>query len=251
MKQGTPVKPAIDQLERARDLPPPKLVLFDLDDTLADYSTARRSRLRRAFAPYLNSQSGRETSGLLSEMIAASIKLSPHGVDHFPELFATFGIRDASAAAAAAGWFRRHRFHDLALFPEAIEILSAVRGAPIGQSGERRVGIVTNGPAGVQRDKLELLGVERYVDFAIISGEVGCEKPDPEIFAIALTAAGEAPVDAIFVGDSPYFDITGARGAGIRSVWVNRQREPWPYADWQPTFVVNGLAELVPLLIGS
>ena len=86
-------------------------------------------------------------------------------------------------------------------------MLAQVRALP----GVRGVGLVTNGPADVQRDKIDLLGLWPEIDFAVISGEVGVEKPDPAIFREALRAGNATAADAIYIGDSPEFDMDGAR----------------------------------------
>ena len=58
--------------------------------------------------------------------------------------------------------------------------------------------------------------------FAVIvdSARVGSTKPDPRIFHHALAGVGVAPSEATFVGDSPTRDMAGARGVGMRHVWL-------------------------------
>jgi putative hydrolase of the HAD superfamily len=108
--------------------------------------------------------------------------------------------------------------------------------------------LITNGPADVQREKLDLLGLRAHVDFALISGELGIAKPEPEIFREGLRLAGVRAEQALFVGDSPEFDIAGARASGIRSVWVNRTGRAWNHPDPPPDHEVADLASLRPLL---
>lgn len=230
--------------------PVPRLVLFDLDDTLCDYATARASRLRRAFTLHVADGEEPPTEQTIREMIAASIAQSPHGVDHFPRLFSHFGIEAPNAAAAAADWYRSNRFHDLKLFPEVISILGSLRylRLPDGSRVRRRLGIITNGPAQVQSDKVALLAIGTLVDFVIISGEFGVEKPDPRIFEEAMRLGGVTSEETVFVGDDPRFDILGAQNAGIRSIWVNRRDVIWTEPNWSPTCQVSDLAGLVDLL---
>ena len=231
-------------------VPPPRLVLFDLDDTLGDYASARVSRLRRAFSPHLEATEVADREETIARMIAASIGLSPHGCEHFPSLFEQFGISSPDAATVAAEWYRRNRLFDLRLFDDAISTLSAVRyvAAPSGARVPRRLGIVTNGPPDVQREKVALLGLTELVDFVLISGEVGFEKPDPRIYAEALRH-GRALVDeAVFIGDAPQFDILGAHNSGMRSIWVNRGGAEWAYGEHRPTCEVKDLTSVVPLL---
>jgi HAD superfamily hydrolase (TIGR01549 family) len=232
--------------------PRPKAVIFDLDDTLCDYAAAREERLRRAFS--LSADGGiRSRCAIdLDRMIAESIRMHPHGADHFEELFARFGIADARAARAAADWYRENRFHGLRLFPGVEELFSAVRDAVSVDEPQaaRPIGIVTNGPKEVQRAKLELLGIDNLVDFVLVSEEFGVSKPDPLIFHEALRLAGVRPEEAIFVGDSAEFDMVGAHAAGIPTVWVNRQQRPWTEPGPPPTREIRSLADL-PRLLGA
>ena len=155
--------------------PPPRAVLFDLDDTLCDYASARKERLRIAFTLAPDGAIPARDGIDLDAMIAESIETQPHGAEHFPALFARYGIVDADQARAAAEWYRSNRFHGLGFFPEARDVLRSVRTilAEAPHASAQPLGVITNGPAEVQRAKLALLGVEDLVDFAIISGEFG------------------------------------------------------------------------------
>ncbi len=233
--------------------PPPRLILFDFDDTLGDYSSARASRLRRAFTPHLREVAGDDFEDVLARMMADSIAQSPHGSDHFPSLFRKFGIESREAAQAAARWYRTNRFFDLVLFEDAVETLAALRCIhdEHGTMDQRRLGIVTNGPTNIQRDKIELMGVTGLVDFVLISEEFGVAKPDPGIFFEAMRLGGASPEETVVIGDAPEFDILGANNAGLRSIWVNRTGAPWPDDHHHPTCEVTNLRSLVDVLGGD
>jgi putative hydrolase of the HAD superfamily len=209
--------------------PPPSLVLFDLDDTLCDYARARAGRLRIAFATALSHAPGRSEIDL-DRVIAESIAIHPHGSDHFGELLARNGVADPAVVQTARSWYHANRFLGLALFADAAEMLRAIRAALPG----RRIGLITNGPADVQRDKIALLDLIGYVDFALISGEFGVAKPDPAIFREGLRLGGATAEEAVFIGDSPEYDVAGARAAGIHAIWMNRTGLPWPAASPPP-----------------
>lgn len=231
-------------LERAnrlgRLLAAHRLVLFDLDDTLCDYSLARYRRLTRAFEDAFRA-SGRSLPDDLAGLITRSIATDAHGVDHFPALLAEFQLTD-EAIAAAQRWYRDNRFLELAFFAGTTAALDAVRCQPV-VSG-RRVGIITNGPAEVQRAKIEVLGIEPLVDFVVISGEFGVHKPHPAIFHEALRLGGASATDAIYVGDSTEYDVTGARAAGLAVIWVNRDGAPWAGAGSPPDAEIRDIAEI-------
>lgn len=231
--------------------PPPKAIIFDLDDTLCDYRAAREARLRIAFALGCGEGAGAMNNADLGAMIARSIEMHPHGADHFRELFASFDMAE-SAADRAAEWYRENRFHALDLFPQAMEVLRTVRMVSLCDetSAARSIGIITNGPTEVQRAKIELLGLSGLVDYVVISEEFGVAKPEPAIFEEALRLAGVASHEAVFVGDSPEFDIAGAYAAGIPTIWVNPRGDQWPGPGKEPQFELRTLAEL-PALVGS
>ncbi len=223
--------------------PQPDLVLFDLDDTLCDYAGARVGRLRIAFA-LAEKESGQTLSAPLDEIVQESIEIQPHGVDHFPAVLARYGIDDPVAVDTAVAWFVGHRFHGLRLFPDAIETLDAVRAA----RPERRLGLITNGPAEVQTAKIELLGLLPYFDFALISGVFGFWKPDQEIFEEALRLGGASAWESVMIGDSPEHDMAGAEAAGIKTIWMNRHDALWPRALPAPTLVAADLAAVRRML---
>jgi FMN hydrolase / 5-amino-6-(5-phospho-D-ribitylamino)uracil phosphatase len=227
-------------------VPAPRALLFDLDDTLCDYASARDRRLRLAFSLDLAAADPAAAGRDLDRMVADSLAMHPHGADHFPELFRRHGVTDPAVAEAAMEWYRVNRFHSLALFADAATSLAALRPG-------RRLGLVTNGPTDVQREKIALLGVEPLVDFVLVSEEFGADKPDPAIFREALRLAGAETAEAVFVGDSAEHDVAGARAAGIRAVWVNRSGRPWSHPDPPPEYEVPSLTALLPLLgvVGS
>jgi HAD superfamily hydrolase (TIGR01509 family) len=220
----------------------PPLVLFDLDDTLCDYSGARTGRLRTAYGDAFAAAGICDVD--LDAVIAESLEIHPHGSHHFPELLARHGVADAAVAQRAQHWYHGNRFSGLALFADALAVLAQVRALP----GVRALGLITNGPAEVQRDKIDLLGLWPEIDFAVISGEVGIEKPDPAIFQEALHRGNAEPADAIYIGDSPEFDMDGARAAGIRRIWMNHAGTPWPLQTLAPEIETRTLSEISGIL---
>lgn len=225
--------------------PRPHLLLFDLDDTLCDYATARDTRLRLAFRHALAGRSDARHVDI-DQLVADSIAIHPHGADHFGELLRQHGVNDPAIADTAAAWYRRHRFHGLTLFTDAESTLATLRSTLPTPHG--RIGLVTNGPTEVQRAKIELLQVARLVDFVIISEEFGHWKPDIAIFAEALRLGRATAEEAIFIGDSVEHDMAGARATGIRSIWINRTGRAWPATEPPPDFQIAALSDLPQLL---
>lgn len=224
----------------------PRLVLFDLDDTLCDYSRARHLRLNIAFSHDMKPDQVDHPRRDVARMVEDSLAIQPHGADHFPEVFARHGVMEKSVAEAAIRWYRENRFHGLELFADAVGTISALRQA----AGEDPliIGVVTNGPAEVQREKIDLLAIASLVDFTLVSGEFGYWKPDQRIFSEALRLGKAHAGEAVFIGDSIDHDIIGARAAGIRTIWMNRHGQHWPSNLPRPDGEIASLEELLPAL---
>ena len=61
------------------------------------------------------------------------------------------------------------------------------------------------------------LGLADAFDTVIVSREVGCSKPEPRIYALALEQLGVQAAQTLFVGDSPLNDVAGPQSAGMKA----------------------------------
>ncbi len=84
-----------------------------------------------------------------------------------------------------------------------------------------RLGVVSNAEGRVERD-LDNAGFAGLFETVVDSHVVGVEKPDPEIFRIAMERMSVAPENAVFLGDVPAVDVAGARAAGMTAVLLDR-----------------------------
>ena len=84
-----------------------------------------------------------------------------------------------------------------------------------------RTGVISN--IGEQIDSyLDRAGFTGYINYTVTSFEAGYDKPQPQIFRLALQKAGITASEALFVGDQYDMDVQGARNAGIKPVLIDR-----------------------------
>jgi putative hydrolase of the HAD superfamily len=122
------------------------------------------------------------------------------------------------------------------MFPEARPALVALR--------QRYTLIsVTNGNA-----SLEKIGIDDLFDGHINAAMAGAAKPARPIFDVAVQAGGAAPHETLHVGDHPLYDVHGAREAGLRTAWVNRNDDAWPDEYAAPDIEVRDVGELAEML---
>ena len=163
--------------------------------------------------------------------------------DTFVETFDALGIA-GDAAGAAACCVDALASHEG--FPDADDALAAL-------AGRYPLAVLSNA------DDLYLDGTIRHNGWrfsAVVSSESArAYKPDPRAFASLCQRAGVPPEQVLYVGDSPYDDVHGAKLAGMQAVLVRRGqhtpgRTPPPDAVklLAADYEVESLAELAPLL---
>ena len=226
-----------------------RAVLFDFDDTLIDWSGVTRDwRDLEAdrLAPVLRLLDQRlaPTGVALERLVARYTERTreawrvarrdlraPRMPAILQDTLTELGIRDATAFASeilrAYDW---KTVPGTVVFPDVIPVLEELRSRGI------RLGVVTNSsqPMSLRDRELREHGLLPYFpDCRLAAADVGYLKPHPRIFHCALERIGVAPAEAVFIGDNPVADVTGALGAGMRAV----QRLNWHGAhaiDGQP-----------------
>ena len=103
--------------------------------------------------------------------------------------------------------------------------------------------IISNGFKEVQYYKFAHSGLAECFAHTIISEEVGINKPQPEIFRIALQMNGVTADEAVMIGDSYSSDIAGAKNAGIDQIWLHEGE-----TDETATFIVPKLKDVLNIL---
>lgn len=88
-------------------------------------------------------------------------------------------------------------------------------------------------------------GLLPFFEFVVSSANLGAAKPDRRIFDAALELANVPPTEAVHVGDEFDADVRGARGVGIRPVFL-ATRGTVPSDDAADT--IGRLGELLDLL---
>ncbi|WP_017651980.1 HAD-IA family hydrolase [Fortiea contorta] len=119
----------------------------------------------------------------------------------FSELYIHFGT--------AEPWF---------VYPDVLPALANWRRLGI------ELGVVSNFDSRIY-SVLQSLGLRDFFTSITISTQARAAKPDPQIFAVALEKHNCPPTAAWHIGDSVKEDYQGAKAAGLRGIWINRQQE--------------------------
>jgi len=143
---------------------------------------------------------------------------------------------DVPLAMGMATSYFEHRDRDPALFDDTVPCLNALRA-------RYRLGLVSNG------SRLpEKMGLAQYFESVVFAQDHRVAKPDKGIFEVVERQLGVEPAACVLVGDHPLNDVVGAKRAGWRAVWIDRDGGGAfvPHGGWgeRPDVVVTSLDEL-------
>lgn len=214
-------------------MPELKAVLFDVDDTLFDHRHSSREGLRAVWKRYTCFQEmtlnelEEEHSMLLekihfSQVLVGKLSIEEARAERFKFAFLNRGVEvDFHTASNAAEIYRRSYVKNRRRSQGSEELLRALHN-------NYKIGIITNNLTSEQQDKLEFLGLTKYIDMMLTSEEAGVTKPNPQIFTLALEKLNVKPAEAVMIGDSWEHDIVGAHSAGIKCIWLNHTKKQCP-----------------------
>mgnify|MGYP000218042753 CR=1 FL=1 len=241
-----------------------KAILFDLDDTLIDWSTftdnweVREAKHLRGVFDYIcrevypltdwNAYAQEYFNRVRDAwMNARDSLLAPHLGHILLDAALAQGIPEGALGVQeclnAYNWAAPESTYAFPDVPAALRIL---------RENNIKIGIVTNAfqPMTLRDIEMKTHGLlDFFPECRISAADVGYLKPHPKIFQFALECLGTEPHETIFVGDNPVADIAGAQGAGLKAVMrVKHPTQPLISGLVVPDGAINTLNDLLLLL---
>ena len=233
-----------------------KAIFLDWDDTIGDWTTAEHQALQEiyktyrldqlypAFEDYLNAYKpynmelwGRYGRGeVTKDWLHLQRFLRPLERANGERLL----VNVENLAHEMGAEFLRLTNKYFCLIPEADRVVKYL-------AAKYPLTIISNGFKEVQYYKFEHSGLAPYFTHTLISEEVGINKPQPEIFRIALERNGITADEALMIGDSYTSDIAGAKAAGIDQLWIKANGEGL-IANEGATYIVPRITDVMEIV---
>lgn len=243
----------------AQPLRLPAGILFDLDDTIIDYSVAEDD-----FVDQASREAPLRTAGVTAVQLRGAIDSHLRrfwsdpawarrstGSDSSTRnltgailraALVELGVDDPRFTERLTEQYRALRASEMRLVPGAFQTLSRLRERGI------RLALVTNGGATSQRAKVDRFGLAPYFSYILIEGEFGAGKPEPRVYATAVQQLGCRTPDAWMVGDDLYNDVAAPQRLGLTGVWVDaRGAGLLPDAPTTPDRIIRSIQELTAI----
>ncbi len=208
-----------------------KLILYDLDGTLADTRRDIIQGVRHALATLHGPE-------LTDEEIKDCVGTGLHAL-----IRRTFRTEDEKLIDRGARlyreYYKRHMLDHTHLYDGAREFLEHFK--------DRKQAVITNKPNPFSSQILEALGVAHYF-IAILAGDNGLPfKPDPAAIRHLIEETGVNDGEAILVGDSA-IDIQAARNAGVEAATLSHGfASESALREAKPDYLARDFPELLAL----
>lgn len=242
-----------------------KAIIFDLDDTLIDWSGSDNSvdwdaihthRLGGVFDYLRGKHPLEDIQAYVAEyhrhmndawVSSRASLVAPHLGTILVEAATALGVpADCIESQECLDAYRWVAIPGARLFPEVVDMLTLFRDAGV------RFGIVTNAhqPMWLRDLELEAFGISDFFPKCRLSAaDHGYIKPHPSIFRAALDCLGVEPEEAVFVGDDLDADVGGAKAVGIYTVLrMSRRFPPNLNGGLRPDSLIDSLTELPAIL---
>jgi putative hydrolase of the HAD superfamily len=152
-----------------------------------------------------------------------------------------FRLYQASLTARRLGWdeARTAELIDSRIYRGVAELFAGIqpfRGLESAMGRIRAAGLRLAALSDLPLErKISLMGFGEAFEFALCSEDFGFLKPEPESFLALAEALGLPPRRILYVGNSPAYDLYGAKAVGMRAAIVSRRAVPGAdlsFYDW-------------------
>lgn len=223
-----------------------KTLLFDVDDTLLNFTTTEAHALQKIFSQYGLPYSApyiKQYKEINHELWANYERGVIGQQDILNTRFQRFlSLHGFTVDGVAVDLQYRE------LLSEGHDLIDGAKPVIEQLSAHTDLYVVTNGISNMQHRRLKDAGLHHHFKDIFVSEETGFKKPMKEFFDYVFERIPRIDLaSTVIIGDRLTADILGAQNAGIDSIWLNPNRLP-NETTIQPTHTIQHLHEIPKIL---
>jgi len=184
---------------------------FDLDNTLYEHAEFVEGAYR-AVAALIARTAGIDEESFFRRIFTDWERLTSDCSRIFSDALRDYNCYSPDLERTMVLTYRSHRPDSLTLYPGVRESLRRLKESGI------RLGLLSDGDSGVQRHKVNALGLAGAFDVEIFTGDLGREfyKPHHKGFELLVGALGAPAAQTVYIGDNPRCDFLAPWELGMR-----------------------------------
>ena len=220
-----------------------KVVVFDLDDTLISEKEYIKSGYRH-IAEVIGQRFNINKDQVYIDLFQL-FRESPHNV--FNRLYEKYHIEYSKEMIIDLVNEYRGHFPDVQYYDDVMQCLNELKVLGI------KIGIITDGYAQAQRQKLKAVEADMYFDEIIVTDELGRDywKPHPKEFDIIKERFGVCFDEMIYVGDNPGKDFYISTIYPIKTVRIFRDgvhKDNFYLDGIREDFIIDKLTKILEII---
>ena len=222
-----------------------KAVVFDLDDTLISEKEYIKSGFS-VVASKISIEHDLNTDTVYESMISL---FNEDAKNVFNRLLDKFNINYNMEYIKALIHEYRNHIPKIQLYEDGKEILEYL------YNNGFKLGIITDGYKITQRNKLDVLNIDKYFDCIVVTDELGREfwKPHRKAYDMVKEKLNVDYEEMIYIGDNVKKDFVTANELGIKTILINRNEGIYSNIEIEEKYKakneIKSLKELRDLLI--
>ena len=130
-------------------------------------------------------------------------------------------------------------------FPYAVDVLNNLKE-------KYKLALITNVHHTTTSEKVQEIladaGIPDVFEVVVVSSQVGCSKPNPRIFEIALKSLNVEHKEAVMVGNIISTDIFGANRLGMKTI-LFQPSDTYQRSSWEhPDHTIHSIKDLLEIV---
>ncbi|HVZ39466.1 MAG TPA: TIGR02253 family HAD-type hydrolase [Candidatus Kapabacteria bacterium] len=221
-----------------------KAVVFDLDNTLVDFTAMKRQAIDAAIGAMIDAglnMSYADVRGHIDKIYGEQ------GIEYqkvFDELLENIlGRIDFKMLSAGIVAYRRAREAALKPYPHVSATLMELVKHGV------KLAVVSDAPTREAWLRLCYINFHHIFDHVVTFNDTGLRKPDPAPFQLALARLNVQPGEALMVGDWAERDMVGAAAIGMRTAFA-KYGDAFGNQTVTADYVLDDIKDLLTIVLG-
>jgi len=220
-----------------------KAVIFDIDDTLIDFTETKNLAIRESVKAMVDKGIGEGFERLHGEFKRFYWERGIEDQRIFQKFFMErYGRIDYAILASAILAYRKAKEGVLKPYPGAKKLLIQLKENGV------KLAILSDAPKLEAYLRLCAVGFDDFFDMILTKEDVGVAKPHTRGFEAIINKLGVMADECVMIGDAPDKDMEGAKKLGMKTILANYSSRKLESPDHRADYAASSISEIYNII---
>jgi putative hydrolase of the HAD superfamily len=222
-----------------------KAVIFDIDDTLIDFTETKNLAIRESVKAMVDKGIGEDFDSIHRDFKKFYWERGIEDQQIFQKFFMErYGKVDYLILASAILAYRKAKEGVLRPYPGAKRLLIQLK-----ESG-MKLAILSDAPKLEAYLRLCAVSFDDFFDLILTKDDVGFSKPHTKGFETIIERLNVKAEECVMIGDAPDKDMEGAKKLGMRTILANYSSRKTEKPDARADYSASSISEIYDIIEG-